>query len=117
MNGADFNSLWTGKRGEKSPIKLIGIRGALEAAGQPNRMTIYDDVIVRQINSLVTIYRASTDPSWPLVVHAINPSGAAQLCPGEHMMGLHLLHGKNLCLGQAEPVHVYRLDKNGAVHF
>ena len=107
--------LWRGRRGADSPIRLVGIRGALEASGQPNRMTIYDDMILRVIGETVTQWPASTDPSWPLVLHAINPSGAAQLCPGVHLFGRHLMHGKYPVLGQAEDVHVNRLDSLGAV--
>jgi hypothetical protein len=111
----DFPALWRGKRGDGSPVKLVGIRGAFEAAGQPNQMKIYDDVIIVIIDDEATQWQASTDPSWPLVVHAINLDGAAQLCPGIHLFQKHLLHGKRPCLGQAENVHVNRLDPQGRV--
>ena len=113
----DMAALWKGKRGENSPVKLVGIRGALAASGQKNRLSIYDDVILRIIDGVVTQFRASTDPSWPLVVHAINRSGAALLCPGVHLMEKHMLHGTQPCLGQAEEVHVNRLDSTGKVKF
>lgn len=113
FTGISMEALWRGRRRANARVKLVGIRGAFALSGQPNRMSIYDDVILRVLDGEVTQWEASTDPSWPLVLHAINPDGAAQLCLGEHLFERHLLHGKNPCLGQAEPVHVWRLDEEG----
>jgi len=112
--------LWAGQRGETSPIRLTGVRGWNDPAGQ-NQFARYDDVIIVEIAGQGTScpasswWPASTDPSWALVVHPINADGAAQLLPGNHLFERHLMHGKYLCLGQAEDVHVNRLDSNGNV--
>ena len=108
--------LWAGQRGETSPIRLTGVRGWNDPAGQ-NLFARYDDIIIVEIDQKPAglPWPASTDPSWALVVHPINASGAAQLRPGNHLFERHLMHGKYLCLGQAEDVHVNRLDANGNV--
>jgi hypothetical protein len=117
----DLAALWAGKRGENSPIRLVGIRGAQEPGDSPNKLAIYDDVILVEIRdssfpvSGVSQWNASVDPSWALVVHPINPDGAAQLRPGVHLFEKHLMHGKYPCLGQAEDVHVNRLNADGSL--
>jgi hypothetical protein len=111
----DLAKVWAGLRGEKSPIRLVGIRGAYEPGNSPNKLAVYDDVILVEIDGHVTQWDASVDPSWALVVHPINPDGAAQLRPGVHLFEKHLMHGKSPCLGQAEDVHVNRLNPDGTV--
>ena len=99
----------------KSPVSLVGIRGANDGTGQQNSFARYDDVILVSIQGKVTQWTASTDPSRALVVPPINQDGAAQLCGGIHLFEQHLMHGKYLCLGQAEDVHINRLDAAGKV--
>jgi len=110
-----LNALWAGKRGEDSPVRLMGFRGGLESAGSPNSMGIYDDLIVVIIGDQVTYWRASVDPAPLLIRNPINPDGAAQLCEGIHLFERHLMHGKYPVLGQAEGVHVNRLAADGTV--
>ena len=116
----NLEKLWAGQRGEGSPVKLVGVRGWADGTGE-NSFARYDDLILAMIEGpagpapSISEWRASTDPSWALVVHPINPEGAAQLCEGNHLFGRHLMHGKYLCLGQAEDVHVNRLDAEGGV--
>lgn len=109
-----FASLWTGQRGEDSPVRLAGIRGACEGSSS-NKFAVYDDLILVEIDGDLVGWAASVDPSWSLVLHPINPDGAAQLRPGVHLFERHLLHGKYPCLGQAEDVHVNRLKEDGSV--
>ena len=103
-----------------SPVKLIGIRGAQEPSGDPNSFAHYDDSIIVEIDGNRTQWLASTDPSWLLVLDPINASGAAQLCPGVHLFERFLMHAgtprAHLCLGQAEDVHVNRLNDDGTVN-
>ena len=103
-----------------SPIKLIGIRGAQDSAVQQNSFARYDDAIVVDIQGKRTQWLASTDPSWALVIHPINPVGAAQLLPGVHLFQRFLMHAgtlrQNWCLGQAESGHVNRLNLDGTVN-
>lgn len=103
-----------------SPIRITGVRGWFSADAQ-NSFARYDDLLVVEIDGVAstpvtkTYWPASTDPSWALVVHPINPDGAAQLCEGIHLFGKHLMHGKYLCLGQAEDVHINRLNNDGTI--
>ncbi len=112
----NFGELWAGKRAPDSPIKLVGIRGAQEPGNSPDKFAVYDDAILRVIDGVVTQWPASVDPSWALVVHPINPDGAAQLCDGVHLFEKHLMHGQYPCLGQAEDVHVNRLNDDGTLN-
>jgi len=116
MDTQTLLSLWTGQRCADSPVKLMGFRGGL-ASGQSSVASLqnsvgsaYDDLIVRIIDGVATFWRASVDPSAPLIANPINPSGAAMLCDGVHLFEKHLMHGKYWCLGQAEDVHVYRFN-------
>jgi hypothetical protein len=118
MDKIDFSEwlkLWSGKRGENSPVKIIGVRGAFQLPGKPNATATYDDLVVVIIGDQVTAWRASTDPTPALTKAPVNEKGAAQLCPGVHFMRKHLLHANPQypCLIQAEEVRVYRLDKTG----
>jgi hypothetical protein len=108
-----FNVLSPG--GAACPVRLLGIRGALEASGAANDCAIYDDLIVVNIAGRVSSYRASTDPSHALVANPINPEGAAQLRPGLWWMEKHFLHGdpSKKCLGQSRDVSINRLDAAG----
>ena len=104
----------------KSPVKLVGIRGAADPDETPNSFARYDDLILVFIDDTLHSFPASTDPSWALVVHPINPDGAAQLLPGIHLFETHLMHAgtprAHLCLGQAEDVHLNRLNPDGTVN-
>ena len=116
----DFDQLWAQvpeSRGGKSPVQIIGIRGALEASSDKNRYDIYDDLIVVRIGGVVRSYVASTEPSKYLVLHPINSEGAARLCPGIHLMSKHNMHGDSQkpALCQSEDVHVERLNSDGTV--
>jgi hypothetical protein len=100
----------------KCPVRLIGIRGALEPIAGQNAFERYDDLIAVMIKgSAPRSWRASTDPSRALVRHPINANGAAQLLPGCWWMEKHFLHGDPLkkCLGQSRDVVVARLDGSG----
>jgi len=113
-----LNAQWVGQRGADQPIRLMGFRGGLEPIGGANNVGIsYDDLIIRIIDQQVTFWRASVDPSRYLIAHPVNEDGAAQLCDGIHFFERHLMHAgtprEHWCLGQAEDVHVNRLDKNG----
>ena len=103
----------------KSPIRLVGIRGAQEPTGAANSFARYDDNIMVMMPGRDPVqYLASTDPSWSLVVHPIVPQGAAQLLPGVHLFEAFLMHGtprQHWCLGQAESVHINRLKDDGTV--
>ena len=61
----------------KYKCRLLGIRGALEAKGAENRETVYDDLIIRDIDGVLTTWIASVDPGWSLIVNPINDDGAA----------------------------------------
>lgn len=111
-----FTQLYAGQRGESAPVKLLGIRGASDLQGQQNSFARYDDAIWVWIDGVVTKWLASTDPAWALVVHPINPGGAAQLVEGLHLFEKHLMHGKYPCLGQAEDVHINRLNADGTIN-
>ena len=114
----DLDKLWAGQRGALSPVKLTGVRGWSDGDGG-NSYAHYDDLIIVSIEGtdgpVLTEWTASTDPSWALVLHPINADGAAQLCEGNHLFERHLMHGKYLCLGQAEDVRVNRLDSAGNI--
>lgn len=118
----NFAKLWAGQRGEASPVRLVGVRGWNDPDDQ-NFFARYDDAIFVLLPAPgpdmplnVSPWTASTDPSWALVVHPINENGAAQLCEGSHLFGRHLMHGKFACFGQAEDVHVNRLNANGTLN-
>ncbi len=115
MNSDFLPKLWAGQRGENSRVRLTGVRAANESSNSQNSFARYDDMIFVEIDGVVTPWLASTDPAWALVVHPIVPEGAAQLCEGNHLFQLHLMHGVHLCLGQAERVHVNRLNADGTV--
>lgn len=112
-----FSSMRSGKY-SASPIKLVGIRGA-NAGLSGNRFSVYDDLILVSIDGHVTQWPASVDPGWSLVVHPINPDGAAQLLPGLHLFQKHLMHAgtprQHQCLGQAEDFHINRLYPDGTI--
>jgi len=110
-----LNGFWNGKRGADSPVRLMGFRGGLEPAGSPNATGTYDDLIAVIIDGQVSFWRASVDPSTALIRQPINSDGAAQLCEGIHLFGRVKMHGKYPCFGQAEAVHVNRLDARGNV--
>jgi hypothetical protein len=115
LSPADWLATWTpDMRGAKSPVRLMGVRGFYEGASG-NRFAIYDDAIIVEIEGEVSVFRASVDPTWALVLHPINPGGAAQLQPGVWNFGHHLLHGKYPCLGQSEAVTINRLHPDGTV--
>ena len=107
-----------------SPIRITGVRGWFAADAQ-NSFARYDDLLIVQIDgpagtpAYEKLWPASTDPSWALVVHPINPDGAAQLCEGIHLFERHLMHAgtprQHWCLGQAEDVHVNRLNDDGTI--
>jgi hypothetical protein len=100
----------------KCPVRLIGIRGALEPCAGQNGFEHYDDLIAVMIQKEPPrAWRASTDPSRALVSHPVNPAGAAQLVPGCWWMKKHFLHGDpaKKCLGQSRDVTVRRLDAKG----
>ena len=108
-----LNAMWKGKRGAASPVRLMGFRGGLEPAGSPTARGVYDDLIVVIIGDSVTYWRAAVDPAPALIAHPVNPDGAAQLCEGVHYFERHWMHGKYAVLGQAESVHVNRLNTDG----
>lgn len=114
----DLQKVWGTQRCCDSPLKLIGVRGALDA-GFVNREDIYDDVIfaVNAKTGTFTAWLASVDPSTPLIQNPINPAGAAQLVPGVHLFrkGIHKENPKWPCLVQAEDFTVYRLAADGEV--
>ena len=118
MTPADFKPLWSGQRAADSPLKLVGVRGALEI-GHPNRVDIYDDLIfvVDENAGTVTAWLASVDPSLPLILNPINPDGCAQLVDGVHLFGRGIHKGNTAwpCLIQAEDFTIDRLDTNGNV--
>lgn len=110
----------------KSPMRIIGVRGANDSAGQQNSYARYDDQIVTQLpgeiidGGGIRAWTASTDPSWSLVVNPIVSGGAAQLRPGIHLFERHLMHAgtprEHWCLGQAEDVYINRLNNDGTVN-
>lgn len=115
---ADLQKLWGARRGCDSPIRLIGVRGALEA-GYVKPDGLYDAVIfvLDAKAGAFTSWLASVDPSLPLIQHPINPAGAAQLVPGVHLFarGIHKENPDWPCLVQAEDFTVYRLAADGSV--
>lgn len=94
-------------------ITLLGIRG-YSAVNAPDDApkNIYDDAIIRCIDGVVDIFKASVDPGKFYVNNPINPQGCAKLKCGlwEYVIGEH--HSKK-ALVQADEVTVDRLDKNG----
>lgn len=100
----------------KYKCRLLGIRGALEAKGAENRETVYDDLIIRDIDGVLTTWIASVDPGWSLIVNPINDDGAAQLCEGtwEFALGIHKGNPAWPCLIQAKNFNVWRLHTDGS---
>jgi hypothetical protein len=115
MSDIDYLQLWNGKRGEHEHVKCIGIRGALDDAGAPNQLGIYDDDIVLYIGDEVTVWKASTDPGRYYIQHPENPDGCAQLEEGIHMFKVGVHQNKYLAFVQAESFHVNRLNSKGNV--
>src|SRR5208283_410635 len=116
MNGVDYLNLWNGQRGAGEHVKCVGIRGGLEPPGKPNRLGIYDDLIVRCMAKDVTMWRASVDPGSYYLSHPIQGTGgAAQLVDGVHVFkpGPHRQHW--MAFVQAEPFRINRLDSDGNV--
>ncbi|XHR29599.1 MAG: hypothetical protein ACFUZC_03385 [Chthoniobacteraceae bacterium] len=120
MTPEDFTPLWSAQRGADSPLKLLGVRGALQPSGKPNSDAVYDDLIfvIDETANRVTAWLASVDPSLPLIQHPINPAGCAQLAPGVHFFarGIHKGNSAWPCLVQAEAFTVYRLAKDGSIN-
>jgi len=123
----DFNAIAAGLHPDRaalfaaSKIKLVGIRGANDSGAVQNSFAHYDDQILVFIDGApATAWLASTDPSWALVVHPIVSGGAAQLLPGIHLFEKHLMHAgtprEHWCLGQAEDVHINRLNDDGTIN-
>ena len=100
---------------EKTPVKLLGIRGFYEDLGNPhkNDLGIYDDVIVRCIGEETIGFRASTDPGWYWIKHPMNPKGCAILTEATHLFKLGVHQQKYPALVQAEDFVVWRLDTDG----
>jgi hypothetical protein len=104
-------------KGAIGNLFLIGIRAALEPSPAKNLMAEYDDIILRFVDNEVTQWVASTDPSWTLVANPIHTvKFAAQLKKGIHLFEPVWMHGKYHCLGQAEDVHIERLNRDGTVN-
>jgi peptidoglycan hydrolase-like protein with peptidoglycan-binding domain len=105
-----------------APLKMVGIRGADTPENQANSFAKYDDQFLVFINgSFASNWTCSVDPSWYFVVNPIvrDETGtlhSGQLCPGVHLFGRHVLHGKNPCYGQAEDVRLNRLNRDGTVN-
>jgi hypothetical protein len=115
MSEIDYLELWEGKRGEHEHVKCIGIRGALENAGAPNQLGVYDDDIILCIGDTTTDWKGSTDPGQYYIQHPENPHGCAQLKEGIHMFKIGVHQGRFLAFVQAESFHVNRLDSDGDI--
>lgn len=119
----DLPKLWASvtdaSRLSNSPVRAVGVRGANTPTGGQNSFAHYDDLIFIEIDGVVTTWTASTDPSWALVVHPINPDGAAQLTEGVWLFGPVLMHAgtprEHPAFGQIEHVKVNRLDHAGNI--
>ena len=126
-SGTDFNSIVArlyptrATLFSQAPVKVVGIRGADDAAGGANSFAAYDDQFLVFLNQTFSgTWKASTDPTWyfvqnPIVRDSTGSLRSGQLCPGVHLFGRHVLHGKYPCFGQAEEVHLYRLKTDGSV--
>jgi len=104
-----------GTEHERTPVKLLGIRGFYEDLGNPhkNDLGIYDDFIVRCIGEETIGFRASTDPGLYWIKHPMNPKGCAILTEATHVFKLGIHQQKYPALVQAEDFVVWRLDTEG----
>lgn len=117
IDARDWQGLWDGRRFGAFAIKVVAIRGYFEPAGGVNKFSTYDDLIVCMIGAgkapALSAWYASTDPTWLLTIDPINPKGAAQLCPGEHLFAPGLHRGTWPAFVQSEKFHIRRLDRQG----
>jgi hypothetical protein len=120
ITATDLNALWAGRRGTEYNYRILAIRGALELQGQPNRESVYDDVVIHYDTATgeIECCIASLDPAWPLIVNPENPDGALMLPDGGVYLfkkGIHKGIAAHPCLVQAESFLVWRLDTQGNV--
>lgn len=113
-----LNAMWVGQRNADSPVRIMGFRNGLLATppASPNIITgAYDCLFAVILNGSVTFWRGSTNAALYFLANPCNPAGCAQLSPGNHLFGAHMLHGEYLCFEQAENCHIRRLDTKGSI--
>lgn len=120
IQSSDLTALWGARRSSEYPYRIIAVRSALEPQGQPNRESVYDDVVIHHdtMTGEIECCIASLDPAWPLVVNPENADGALMLPDNAVYLfkqGIHKGIQAHKCLVQAEPFSVWRLDTKGNI--
>ena len=114
FNNATSTHANTSRAARDYPVKVLGIRGYYNVGAPGNDLGLYDDLIVICVNNDTESFRASTDPGRYMIRNPMNSRGCAVLSEAVHYFKKGS-HDSRDAFVQAEPVKVYRLDKDGNV--